>query len=131
MHELAVCQALLRQVSEVASQRGATRVHRITVRMGPLSGVEPGLLKRAFTIARAGGIAERATLDIETEPVRIRCGICGEEFNTTPNRLRCPDCRTGPVSLVSGDALVLTRVGIERPGAADGRAINGKGTRHV
>jgi len=131
VHELAVCQELLRQVSEVADRRGATRVLRITVRMGPLSGVEPGLLKRAFTIARAGGIADRARLDIETEPVRIRCGICGEESETAPNRLRCPDCRSGPVSLVSGDALVLARVAMERPGAADGHAIDGEEARYV
>ena len=53
MHELAVCQALLERVEAMAAARGARAVKRVTVRVGPLSGVEPQLLASAFTDSSA------------------------------------------------------------------------------
>ena len=46
MHELSVCQGLLRQVGKVAAEHEAHGVSRILLRVGALSGVEPDLLKR-------------------------------------------------------------------------------------
>jgi len=114
MHELAVCQALLEQVSHVARERDAVAVNVVGVRLGPLSGVEPHLLERAFEIARAGGVAANAQLVVEPEPVRIQCRGCGGEHDTDASHLRCPACGHGPVRLVSGDALILERLEIER-----------------
>ena len=48
MHELSVCQGLMRQVENVAQQNGAESVDRILLRVGQLSGVEASLLKHAF-----------------------------------------------------------------------------------
>lgn len=131
MHELAVCQALLEQVAEVARQRNALEVSSITVRIGPLSGVEPDLLRRAFEVARAGSVAAGARLVLETEPVRVRCPDCGAERVVPPNRLRCPDCGAGPASIISGDALTLASLALERPETAVPRVGGHQGARHV
>lgn len=131
MHELAVCQALLEQVTRVAAGRDATGVSGVTVRIGPLSGVEPHLLERAFTVARAGGIADAADLTIEPEPVRIHCHACGGESGAEPNRLRCPACGHAPVRLVSGDALMLASVTLEHPEPDAPSPLADQETRHV
>ena len=65
MHELSVCQGLLRQVEKVAAEHDARAVDRILLRVGALSGVEPDLLSHAFDIARMGTLAENARLEIE------------------------------------------------------------------
>ena len=67
MHELAVCQALLAQVDDIARVQNAIAVYEINVDVGPLSGVVPELLTQAFTIARAGTLAHAAEL-IVNEP---------------------------------------------------------------
>ena len=41
-------------------------IERIVLEVGPLSGVEPALLARAFEVARAGSCAAGAALSIET-----------------------------------------------------------------
>ena len=110
MHELAVCQALLMEVQRVARESHARAVVRIVVQVGPLSGLEPQLLVRAFEIARIGSVAEEAELHIEARPVRILCLDCDAPSDTAPNRLLCPRCGGWHTRLVSGDELILRRL---------------------
>jgi len=114
MHELAVCQALLDQVAQVARDHRASKVTGVRILAGPLSGVEPALLQRAFTIARLGTIAASAELSISREPVIVACRHCDIESRTAANRLVCPSCNRPCASLVSGDALTLVSVEVER-----------------
>jgi hydrogenase nickel incorporation protein HypA/HybF len=113
MHELAVCQALLTQVQRVAAEHGASAVRRVVLKVGPLSGVEPQLLRRAFDVARLGGIAAGAELSIEPAGVRVRCLECGAETDATANRLLCAQCGTWRTHLLEGEELVLQRVELE------------------
>jgi hydrogenase nickel incorporation protein HypA/HybF len=110
MHELAVCQALLTQVQRVADQTRAGPVRRIVLKVGPLSGVEPQLLRRAFDVARLGGIAAESELSIEPAPVRVRCLECDAETDATANRLLCARCGAWHTQLLSGEELVLQRL---------------------
>jgi Zn finger protein HypA/HybF involved in hydrogenase expression len=45
MHELAVCQSIVDQVSHIAAEHQSTFVEKIYLQIGPLSGVEPDLLE--------------------------------------------------------------------------------------
>ena len=72
-----------------------------------MSGIEPGLLAQAFPLARAGTVAEKAALIIESLPVRVRCQSCGAESETTPNRLLCGQCGDNQIQLLSGDEMLL------------------------
>jgi hydrogenase nickel incorporation protein HypA/HybF len=119
VHELAVCQGLIDQVTRVAREQRAVRVHAVTVAVGALSGVEPGLLERAFSIARAGTVAQQARLHVETLPARVACG-CGAESDVPPNRLLCPECGNWRVRVVGGEELMLTHVELTRTADAVG-----------
>lgn len=113
MHEMAVCNELLAQVRASAAEHGARSVGAITVRIGALSGVEPDLLERAFTIARAGDYTDGARLVIETLGVRIRCRACGNENDAAANRLLCSACGGYAVDLVGGDELLLASIELQ------------------
>jgi hydrogenase nickel incorporation protein HypA/HybF len=114
MHELAVCQGLMTQVEQIARRESAERVTRILLRIGPLSGVEPQLLAEAFPIAAAGSVAAGAELDIEPQPVRVRCLTCGEQTDADINRLLCAACGDYRTQLLSGDELLLASLELER-----------------
>ena len=113
MHELAICQALLRQVLDVAANRCSRRIGRIKLRIGPLSGVEPALLKSAFPLVAAGTPCEGTIIEIEEIPVRVRCRICGSTSQARSNRLLCTDCGTWRVTLMSGDDMSLASVELQ------------------
>ena len=107
MHELSVCLALLQQVERIAHERAATRVTSIVIKVGPLSGVEPELLRRAYPLAAAGTVAEHAELAIESPHVVVRCSQCGQQSTVPPNRLLCAACGDFRTRLESGDEMIL------------------------
>lgn len=110
MHELSVCLSILQQVDAIARERGASRASRIELRIGPLSGVEPDLLRNAWPLAAAGSLAEHAELAISESGIVVHCDSCGAESEATPNRLACPACRDFRTRVVSGDEMILQRV---------------------
>jgi hydrogenase nickel incorporation protein HypA/HybF len=110
MHEFSICQSLLETVERIAAENGATEVNGVFVAVGPLSGVEPALLARAFEVARLGTVAEHAVIEIETAPAVVWCEACASETQVAANALLCGRCGTWQVELKSGDELLLTRV---------------------
>lgn len=68
MHEAGLMQTALDLAAAHARSAGATRIHRICLRVGELSGVVPEALEFAFQALSAGGPAEGAVLEIERVP---------------------------------------------------------------
>ena len=113
MHEYSLVHALLERVEAEARARNASGVHRITVRIGPLAGVERELFVRAYDACRSGTLCGDAELMIASDAVTWRCDACGAEI--PPGRvLTCPTCEW-PARLVGGDALLLERIELEVP----------------
>lgn len=115
MHELSVAQALVEQVEDLARRHGATRVHLIRVRVGPLAGVVAEMLATAFPLAAAGTLAEPARLDLVESAIRVRCLSCHAESEAQPNRLVCGACGDWRTEVVSGDELILETVELDLP----------------
>jgi hydrogenase nickel incorporation protein HypA/HybF len=113
MHEWSIVEALLARVDEEARTRGATHVHRLRVRLGALSGVEPGLLLSAYEVFRAGTMCAHAPLDLVAGSARWRCARC--DVAVPPDgALVCPCCRDG-TELAASDEIVLERIEMEVP----------------
>ena len=113
MHELSVCLSMLQQVEQIARERDAAKVIKITLCIGPLSGVEPELLRHAYPLAAAGSIAEDAELIMESAEIVVRCSQCDSETRVPPNKLLCGSCGDYRTRVVSGDELTLLRVALD------------------
>jgi hydrogenase nickel incorporation protein HypA/HybF len=113
MHEYGIIQSLLQRVDAEARSHGATSVHRVVLRLGEISGVEPDLLGFAFEAYREGTVAAAAELSINFVPARWECSLCKA---TLPRGgyLRCEPC-DAPARLAEGDDIILERLEMEVP----------------
>jgi len=110
MHEYSICSALIQQVEGVARAHGAGQVDRIELSIGPLSGVDAALLRRAWPLVAAGTVADAASLHIGAAPITVKCTRCEAVSEASANRLLCARCGDYRTRLVSGDELMLTRL---------------------
>ncbi len=103
-------ESALDAIRHEAGKHGATRVSRIVLRIGALSGVDCEALRFAYDALAPGSIAAGATLEIEAVPARVRCAACGTEFGVDRGFIfQCPQCRE-----YSGDILAGKELGIAR-----------------
>ena len=114
MHEIAISEALLDQLVTLAGQHRWTRLSKVWVRMGLLSGVVPEALEFSFAALAAGTVAEGAELVLEILPGRFTCGGCGE-IDLPRMEFACPRCG-GPLHLLkAGRELMLSGVELLDP----------------
>jgi hydrogenase nickel incorporation protein HypA/HybF len=111
MHEYSIVQALVQLVERQASAHGAVRVNRVWVRIGDLSGVDPGLLAIAYDTSRAGTVCRDAPLQVTAVAAQWVCGACDAPV-AGGRSLRCGTCG-GPARLARGDEILLERIEME------------------
>lgn len=111
VHEYSIVQALIERVEQEGAARGASRIVRLWVRLGELSGVEPKLLATAFDTFRERTLCEGATMELDRVAASWACGRCARQVM---GALRCDQCNA-PVALVTGDEIVLSRIEMEVP----------------
>lgn len=113
MHEYSIVEALLARVDAEARARGATAVHRLTVRIGELSGVEIDLFATAFATFRDRTICAHADLEVMAVAAVWKCPVCGGQIEHG-SMLQCAACDV-PARLSQGDEILLDRIEMEVP----------------
>jgi hydrogenase nickel incorporation protein HypA/HybF len=111
VHEVGIMETAIEAVLAQAREHDATQVHRIVLRIGALSGVEPDALRFAFDATVKGTPAADAKLELETVPARGRCVDCDLEFGVESDFIfTCPRCGRLSGELVQGRELELARI---------------------
>lgn len=112
MHEVGIMQGAVITAEQQARARGATRIHRLRLRVGQLSGVVPEALQFAFEAASLGTMAEGGVLEIETVPATFWCPHCRVEFPCPELLPECPHCGQMDGELRQGRELELSSMEI-------------------
>ncbi|MGI0406916.1 hydrogenase maturation nickel metallochaperone HypA [Helicobacter himalayensis] len=107
MHELAIIQDLLLVCEKNAQENNATKILKIELKVGRLSGVEAHYLQRAFEGFKSEALFSQAELIIEIEDVQIRCNQCGFEGVLLQNHFLCPQCHSQNLHTTAGEELYL------------------------
>ena len=111
MHEYSIVQALIERVATEARARGASTVHRVSVRVGEASGLDVELFETAYATFRDRTVCADAELCVSMVRVRWQCPRC-DVAPAEGQPLCCPRCG-GRVQLAAGDEIVLDRIEME------------------
>ena len=110
MHEVSLVRSLLEQVDRIVTSQSGRAAVEVRVEIGPLSGVEPLLVKAAFAQLNGDG-----TLIIDEVPLTARCDSCHTEFELEHFCFVCPHCGSRETCVVCGDAFRLLSVTVDVP----------------
>jgi hydrogenase nickel incorporation protein HypA/HybF len=114
MHEVSLVQAMLQQLSDLAAQNNASRVLKITLEIGPLSGVVVDSFRFGFEVLSGNDdLVRDAELIVITPPVDYRCTQCGHTERTVTKPEYCPQCKEVFLIPQGGDGLILQQVEME------------------
>jgi hydrogenase nickel incorporation protein HypA/HybF len=119
MHEFSLVRSLLTQVDATVfdSSEDSNRisVRSIVVSCGPLSGVEPLLVREAFDVLKLeqAKLPSDCRLEILDEPLCAVCESCDKETIVENFHFQCSSCGSDALQITSGDAFKLLRIEIE------------------
>ena len=102
MHELAITEGIIEAAVPEAERHGAKKILEIRLKIGEMSGVLPECIQEYFNIASRGTIAEGARLSVEKIPITIKCASCGYNGEIPKRKIRCPECDSADIKLMSG-----------------------------
>ncbi len=113
MHELSVTEGILSIALEKASAAQASKVSRINLVIGELSGVVDECVRFYFDFLRKGTIATEATLSFRRSPTQLRCRNCTTVFSPGNDEWACPDCQKQKIDIISGRELYVESIEVE------------------
>ena len=106
-------EGMVRQVLDAAAEKGASRITRIRIGLGELSGLEDSSVRLYFESAAEGTIAESAELVIDRTRAELKCSACGEVFERKKDQFNCPECGSASLSVLSGKEMTLRDIEVE------------------
>ena len=125
MHELGIVFHIIRTVEDVAKQNDVTRIQRVTLQLGEVSGVVESYLQDCWKWAAAKSeLLPGAVLTVETIPAVTLCQDCGQTYPTVQYGRTCPYCQSPRTYLQQGNEMMIKEIeavepdaGTDRPGA--------------
>lgn len=98
---------------DTAKQNDATKINRIELDIGVLSGIIPDSLEFCFASACKGSIAENAELILDIIEAQAQCESCGHKFSTREMVSQCPECKEMVFSITGGRELRVKAINVD------------------
>lgn len=114
MHELSIAHNLVDIATHAAQSEGASRVRKVHLRLGLMSGVVQEALLFTYDIAVADTPLEGSELVIESVPIVIYCPQCAlERTLSTMQLFQCPECGTPSADIRQGKEIEISTLELE------------------
>ncbi|RXK00360.1 hydrogenase maturation nickel metallochaperone HypA [Arcobacter sp. CECT 8986] len=113
MHEYSIVQSLLEQCEQYVEENDASKVTKLIVKIGVLSGVEPDLLQTAFDTFKEKTVCDGAEFIINRQKVVIDCLDCNQTSTLEKNEFLCPSCNSNNLKVVDGEDMFLMSLELE------------------
>lgn len=105
MHEMAICESIRQTLEAQSKAHNFTRVKRVRLEIGPLSGVEPEALRFGFDVVMKGSIADGALLEIIDCPAKAWCMNCAATVPIQQRFDACGLCGSHQLQVTAGEEL--------------------------
>jgi hydrogenase nickel incorporation protein HypA/HybF len=128
MHEWALAEAIITSAKEIAEKEKLKEVTEVTIRVGELQQVEPGILRFAISQMKPP-IFKNAKFRILKAKTTLKCRVCGTtwQFNNEKmdketaeaihfvpevahSYIKCPKCGSPDFEIVSGRGVWLENI---------------------
>jgi hydrogenase nickel incorporation protein HypA/HybF len=113
MHEQSIVESLLALALENAEKAKASKILRIYLVVGELSGVVQESVNFYFSFLRKDTIASQADLFFMHIQAQLRCRNCNKVFVPENLDFHCPDCKEEKVEIIGGRELYIDSMEIE------------------
>lgn len=110
MHEVGIMEGALDMARQLMEKNGGSRLMRLHMTIGSLSGVVPEALQFAFRALQDSYAAQDAALNVTWVEALCRCDACRADFSFTEHGYICPGCGEPALAILRGRELELTRV---------------------
>jgi hydrogenase nickel incorporation protein HypA/HybF len=105
MHEMSICQSILRTLEEQALLQHFSRVERVCLEIGPFAGVEVDALRFGFDVIMRDSLAAGARLEIVESAGEALCQSCAATVPVTQRFDPCPRCGSHQLRITGGEEL--------------------------
>ena len=113
MHEMTLCQGLVKILEEQAATHAYSRVKTVWLEIGPLAAVEPEALRFSFDVAARGTLAENAKLEIITRAASAWCFSCRETVTISELSAVCPNCGSSQLYPSGGEEMRIKELEVD------------------
>lgn len=113
MHELGVTENIVNIALAKAGEARASKVIRINLVVGDLSGFVPDCIQFYFDVISKGTVAQGAVLRFESVPAQLRCRNCASTFQPQDTLWSCPKCSGNSLEIVKGRELYIESMEVE------------------
>ena len=111
MHELGVVFHMIDLLEDAAREHGLSRITRVEVDLGEVSGVITDFFEDAWRWASArSDVLREAVLDIYQVDAVTVCNACGKTFPTVAYGRTCPHCGSPDTVLLHGNELEIRSI---------------------
>jgi hydrogenase nickel incorporation protein HypA/HybF len=113
MHEQSIVESLLALALKNAEKAKASKILRIYLVVGELSGVLEEAVNFYFGFLSRDTIAAQASLFFMHTPAQLRCRNCNTVFLLEKLDFHCPNCKEQQVEIISGRELYIDSMEVE------------------
>jgi len=110
---MALAQALVDQVIELAEKDGCRKILNVQVSIGALSGVMRESLEFCFPVVARGTALEETVLNVIEVPLTAECGDCRRISHPEPFEITCSHCGSMNLMLTEGRDFKLISFEVE------------------
>lgn len=110
MHELDIVVHVVKTVQAFAVQNGLTKIDKLVLQVGELSGVIPRYIEACYPAVVDGTSLQETRLEIEILPGNARCKQCSKVFNLLQNEFECPSCGDQAWEILCGKEFLIKEV---------------------